>query len=307
MNLTGNKIKNSYKALLTFPGATGMVSNPTDLKQMGDGGGNNTPFYLSTTQAGLQYTGQTADTTFIGFTLRNNTSAAASDMQHSPFIEQVGNGYTASSKQIGFRYGVVPTSGTAGYWAIDSSVDGALATYTNRFKFYDTGSLTTVANGSATNWLVQNQEANCSVIFKLAAGPTNGYPIILTSDGFNGYATITTGASNVPISLGTSTRDLIVDASHNVGIGTLAVAISAKLHVIAEAEQLRLGWNAGNFTSFTTSSSGNLTIAPSGGTFNVTGICNATSFSVGAVPGVSGTITAVSTVTVVNGIITAIV
>ena len=55
----------------------------------------------------------------------------------------------------------------------------------------------------------------------------------------------------------------------NVGIGSSTV--SAKLHVTATSEQLRLGYDASNYVSFTTSSGGNLTVAPSGGGLNVTG------------------------------------
>ena len=135
MNLTGNKIKNSYKALLTFPGATGMVSNPTDLKQMGDGGGNNTPLYLSTTQAGLQYTGQTADTTFIGFTLRNNTAAAVGAQQYSPAFVRTSYGWETTggtSQSISFRDYVVPVQGatlSGSYLNFGYSINGVV--YTN--------------------------------------------------------------------------------------------------------------------------------------------------------------------------------
>ncbi len=55
----------------------------------------------------------------------------------------------------------------------------------------------------------------------------------------------------------------------NVGIGSSTV--SAKLHVTATTEQLRVGYDVSNYTSFTTSSGGDLTIAPSGSDLAVTG------------------------------------
>jgi hypothetical protein len=76
---------------------------------------------------------------------------------------------------------------------------------------------------------------------------------------FTGFTTFTANGSGSGFNL----------TGGNVGIGTST--LSAKLHVTATTEQLRLGYDAGNYTSFTTSSSGNLTIAPSGGGLGVTG------------------------------------
>ena len=257
MNLTGNKIKNSYKALLTFPGATGMVSNPTDLKQMGDGGGNNTPLYLSTTQAGLQYTGQTANAAFAGFSLINNTAATSGNQQYSPAITQVGRGWTTTSaenKQIGFRTQVVPTSGTAGYLAIDSSVDGALATYVNSFRFKNnpvgTTPLVFGADLTLTEYTGIHTTSEYRIIFKPGSATfINTAQSIQFSDGYSAHSAITTGNQWI------------------IG-GTTA---SAKLHVVSTTEQLRLGYDVSNYVTHTVSSSGNLTIAPSGGALGLTG------------------------------------
>ncbi len=54
-----------------------------------------------------------------------------------------------------------------------------------------------------------------------------------------------------------------------VGIGTGAT-VSAKLHVLATTEQLRLGYDTSNYASFTTDSTGSLTIAPTGTNPNIT-------------------------------------
>jgi Chaperone of endosialidase len=74
-----------------------------------------------------------------------------------------------------------------------------------------------------------------------------------------GFTTIT--------SVGTATGFNLTGG--NVGIGSSTV--SAKLHVTATTEQLRVGYDASNYTSFTTSSGGDLTLAPSGNDLGVTG------------------------------------
>ncbi len=52
-------------------------------------------------------------------------------------------------------------------------------------------------------------------------------------------------------------------ATGNFGLGTGAT-VSAKLHVVSTTEQLRLGYDASNYASFTVASTGLLTIAPTG-------------------------------------------
>jgi len=51
-----------------------------------------------------------------------------------------------------------------------------------------------------------------------------------------------------------------------VGIGTIP---ASQLHVLSLTEQLRLGYNASNYTSFTVGSDGTLTIAPNNGSIYV--------------------------------------
>jgi hypothetical protein len=57
-------------------------------------------------------------------------------------------------------------------------------------------------------------------------------------------------------------------ATGNVGVGTAAPA--AKLHSLATTEQLRLGYDASNYASFTASSTGGLTINPVGSAYAIT-------------------------------------
>ncbi len=75
----------------------------------------------------------------------------------------------------------------------------------------------------------------------------------------NGFTTLTSVGSGAGWNL----------TGGNVGIGTATT--SAKLHVTSTTEQLRVGYDAANYSSFTTSSGGDLTIAPSGSDLAITG------------------------------------
>jgi hypothetical protein len=69
-----------------------------------------------------------------------------------------------------------------------------------------------------------------------------------------------------------------------VGIGTTIFSPAVGLHVLNTTEQLRLGYDAANYASFTTSSAGDLTVAPTGGDLTVSGTfhTNAIQISTGA-------------------------
>ncbi len=75
----------------------------------------------------------------------------------------------------------------------------------------------------------------------------------------NGFTTLTSVGTGAGFNL----------TGGNVGIGSATA--SAKLHVTAATEQLRLGADVSNYTSFTTSAGGDLTIAPSGSDLAITG------------------------------------
>src|SRR3989338_3931879 len=74
---------------------------------------------------------------------------------------------------------------------------------------------------------------------------------------FGGYSLKITGGALLAVDTG------------NVGIGDATP--DAKLNILATTEQLRLDYDDSNYASFTVSSAGDLTLAPSGGDVNVTG------------------------------------
>jgi hypothetical protein len=84
---------------------------------------------------------------------------------------------------------------------------------------------------------------------------------------------------------------VIITSAGDFGIGTTGP--DAKLDVLATTEQLRLTYSDGSvYSSFTVSSGGDLTIAPSGGDVNITGTLSTTStLTVGAytLPATDGT------------------
>lgn len=57
-----------------------------------------------------------------------------------------------------------------------------------------------------------------------------------------------------------TTPHLVVADGGNIGMGTGTWTISAKLHLLKTTEQLRIGYDASNYTSFTTGSDGRLNI-----------------------------------------------
>ena len=109
--------------------------------------------------------------------------------------------------------------------------------------------------------------ADCFLILKTQSG-TLGY-FYARNGGNSGF----TGAAAFTVEKWGGTTDILyVDSSsagtNRVGINT-AGSPSAKLHVIATTEQLRLGYNTTNYMTYTTGSTGTTTLTPvSSGTGN---------------------------------------
>lgn len=102
----------------------------------------------------------------------------------------------------------------------------------------------------------------------IAGSATNPYGAILAGNGFI-YSNSASGltimnefaGSIINFAAGTSAEKARMDSSGNWGFGTTTV--SAKLHALATTEQLRLAYDATHYASFTTASTGNLTITHS--------------------------------------------
>jgi hypothetical protein len=102
--------------------------------------------------------------------------------------------------------------------------------------------------------------ARCTIAMNSGAGGFGGITFFPT-----GTQDFYISSTDGPIILRPSSAEALRMAiGGNVGIGTGAT-VSAKLHVIATTEQLRLGYDAANYASFTVDSAGDLTISPSGG------------------------------------------
>ena len=71
------------------------------------------------------------------------------------------------------------------------------------------------------------------------------------------------------------TNGAIIEGS--VGIGTATPQAGTALHIVDTTEQLRLGYDATNYTTFQTGIGGDLTIIPSGGDVNITGALSVSS------------------------------
>lgn len=79
-----------------------------------------------------------------------------------------------------------------------------------------------------------------------------------------------TGSANITNAYVSGQVRMVINSTGNVGIG-ITTPTNAKLQVRSTTEQLRLEYDASNYATFTTSSSGALTIAPTNANFNVTG------------------------------------
>lgn len=99
---------------------------------------------------------------------------------------------------------------------------------------------------------------------------TNAQNFIMGSEGNLVFKTGVNFPDDGPIISGIN-RMMIDGATGNIGIGTDTNPINARLHAISTSEQLRLGYDDLNYTSFTVSSTGDFTLAPSGGNTIISG------------------------------------
>jgi hypothetical protein len=146
---------------------------------------------------------------------------------------------------------------SAGSW---TSLSGGVAT---NFAAGSVGAPGLSVTGDANTGLYQATADTLSI----TAGGVEAARFNTAASGVN-YLTVTPSATTAAVQLATAGTDsnislaIMPKGTGNVGIGTASPA--AKLHVLGTSEQLRLGNNQSNYVSFTTGTSGQFTLAPTG-------------------------------------------
>lgn len=188
--------------------------------------------------------------------------------------------------------GVLSLAGKTGTLSLEAGngigIDGLKIT-NNGIVSLTAGSGIDVAGSTITN----NDKGSSQNIFKTFT--VNGQGDIIAgsnSDTFTFVAgtgiTLSTDTTNKKLTItGSAGTDLtasgwidggssvyLTTSNDNLGLGTSSP--SAKVHAISTTEQLRLGYDNSNYTSFTISSTGNLTVTPSGGDTTINGTLTST-------------------------------
>jgi hypothetical protein len=112
-----------------------------------------------------------------------------------------------------------------------------------------------VNNGALT---VTGTNTSDEIVGNFGGGGASNYQLRLT--GGQNFDIRNIGTTRVDFEIADDPKISILSGG-NVGIGTTTP--TAKLHSLATTEQLRLGYDSSNYTSFTADSSGNLTVDPS--------------------------------------------
>jgi hypothetical protein len=95
----------------------------------------------------------------------------------------------------------------------------------------------------------------------------------MSTDGTVRLFDTTAGTDTIIVRGGAGNYSMTIGSS---GTGYGVETASARLHAVSTTEQLRLGYDVTNRASFTVNSSGNLTIAPTGGNTSITGTLDVT-------------------------------
>ncbi|MES3005010.1 MAG: FG-GAP-like repeat-containing protein [Patescibacteria group bacterium] len=170
----------------------------------------------------------------------------------------------AGSDSIGIGQGSLGlnTQSTSNIAIGVSAAAGNGANYTNQGGIYmGTASGYSVQTGSDYNIFLgyRSGYSNTTGANNIIIGSNVDVPVVAGSRQLNiGNVLYATGIYN-----GSSMSSTPV-SNGLIGIGTTTPA--AKLHTLSTTEQLRLGYDASNYTSLTVSTNGNLTVAPTGGT-----------------------------------------
>ncbi len=262
--------------------------------------GGSTPVYLTIFQGGDQsgnitYTLPTAQATGSGYLLSNDGTGVLSWVTLPS-----GSQWTTSGSDIYYttgKVGVGASSPAARLHLVDTTEPLRLGYDTAKYTTFTVNSsgrldIATVSDSAGAHLYLKPKSnqihmygdgtnvVRCT-IYDNAAGQSWGE---YSGDRWNlvsGLATVhsvncTTGVvfnewgGNLDFRIegDTNVNMFVVDASADmIGIGLVDPA--AILHVQKTSEQLRLGYNTSNYTSFTTNSGGDLTITPSGGNLTI--------------------------------------
>ncbi|KKP46289.1 MAG: Complement C1q protein [Candidatus Woesebacteria bacterium GW2011_GWA1_33_30] len=215
---------------------------------------------------------------FVNATNANITSGAL----YGGTVASAVSGYNF----IDFQSGVSPTSKFSVSAVGNTTMAGDLTiTGDDLFMTTNTANYFLMADGTNYN---PTSPADARTGLGLGAGGTGDIWVEKAGDTMTGALTNTLATGN---SLVWDTNTLIVNATNDrVGIGTTGP--DAKLDSLATTEQLRLTYTDGTvYSSFTTDSNGDLTIAPSGGDLSLTGNLTTTGTTGLTFTGVGGDIT----------------
>ena len=290
----------SYKGLLHFS-SNGVITG--SLLDIQDGMGTNTGLKLSTTNAEytgiFAFASKTASTLIYlnaskeVTSLANSAGVLTNDGSGGLSWGAGGGGITIGTTAI--------TSGTAGRILFESATNKVSQSsslfwdITNSCLGIGTSSLSATdsisiigSNSNRKSIIMQNTHAsgNTSFYFQNDRGSFNAYGGLLTGgsayntadffgvDSADRTTLLSDGANSTGLAVGTLTAMPLIFGTNNLarvyitsaglaGIGTGAT-VSARLHVISTTEQLRIGYDTSNYTSFTVGAGGLLTIAPIG-------------------------------------------
>ena len=188
----------------------------------------------------------------------------------SPTFQGTVAGITAA--MVGAPNGSGSSTGTNTGDETASSVGSLIAAAADKATPADDDSLAlsdSAAAGILKKLSLGNLKAALGSLFIRLAGTAGGQTLTGgTAAGDNLTLRSTSHATRGAIVFGTASE--YDEVNNKLGIGTLTP--SAKVHVLATTEQMRLGYDAANYCSITVSDAGALTIDPTGKTTTITSV-----------------------------------
>jgi hypothetical protein len=225
-------------------------------------------FSALTASSTLTLSGQTASRALFLDASSRATTTAASSLLASSITNETGSGVLV--------FGTAPTLSS-------TTISGILklsSQTASRALFVDAQSrATTTAASSLLSSSITDETGSGRLVFSGSPAFSGTATFSsLTATGTATFATttqsgrLTLSGAAANIALGSNylsgdgqDEGVFVTSAGNVGIGT--TTSTARLAVLSTTEQLRLSYDASNYTTFTTSNAGNITVAPTGGIF----------------------------------------